>query len=44
MIAVFGGMLFMSGYLLVHSFKTRGDMKALLLGESRILISSQQSG
>lgn len=34
-IAVFGGMLFMSGYLLVHSFKTRGDITALLLGERR---------
>ena len=35
LIAVFGGMLFLSGYLLFHSFKTNGDIKALLLGEAR---------
>ena len=34
-VAVFGGMLFLSAYLLVHSFKTGGDVKALLLGETR---------
>ena len=34
-VAVFGGMLFLSAYLLVHSFKTGGDIKALLLGEAR---------
>lgn len=34
-IAVFGGMLFLSAYLLVHSAKTGGDVKALLLGEQR---------
>jgi len=34
-IAVFGGMLFLSAYLLVHSVKTRGDVNALLLGEAR---------
>jgi hypothetical protein len=25
----------LSPYLLIHSFKTRGDVKALLLGEAR---------
>ena len=34
-VAIFGGMLFLSAYLLVHSFKTGGDIKALLLGEAR---------
>ena len=34
-LAVFGGMLFLSIYLLVHSVKTKGDMRALLLGEAR---------
>lgn len=34
-LAVFGGMLFLSVYLLIHSVKTRGDVKALLLGEAR---------
>lgn len=34
-VAVFGGMLFLSAYLLVQSFKTRGDVTALLLGERR---------
>ncbi len=34
-VAVFGGMLFLSAYLLVHSVKTGGDLKALLLGENR---------
>ncbi len=34
-VAVFGGMLFMSAYLLVQSFRTRGDIAALLLGEER---------
>lgn len=34
-LAVFGGMLFLSSYLLIHSFKTQGDLKALLLGEAR---------
>ncbi len=36
-VAVFGGMLFLSSYLLVHSVKTGGDVKALLLGETRAL-------
>jgi hypothetical protein len=35
LVAVFGGMPFLSGYLLFHSFKTNGDIKALLLGETR---------
>ena len=33
--AVFGGMLFLTIYLLVVSFKVNGDIKALLLGEAR---------
>ena len=33
--AFFGGMLFLSAYLLVHSFRTNGNTKALLLGEER---------
>jgi hypothetical protein len=35
LVAVFGGMPFLSAYLLFHSFKTNGDMRALLLGEAR---------
>ena len=35
LVAFFGGMLFLSAYLLVHSFRTKGDSKALLLGEGR---------
>lgn len=34
-LAFFGGMLFLSIYLLVHSFKVNGNIKALLLGEAR---------
>lgn len=34
-IAVFGGMPFLSAYLLVVSFTTRGDLKAMLLGQAR---------
>jgi hypothetical protein len=34
-VAFFGGMLFLSIYLLVHTGRTRGDMKVLLLGEGR---------
>ncbi len=34
-LAVFGGMMFLSIYLLIQSFSTRGDVKALLLGEAR---------
>ena len=33
--AFFGGMLFLSAYLLVQTGRTGGDMKALLLGADR---------
>jgi hypothetical protein len=32
---VFGGMLFLSAYLFIASFRAHGDVKALLLGEAR---------
>ena len=35
LIAVFGGMLFLSAYLLILSFQTKGDVKALMLGPLR---------
>jgi len=35
LIAVFGGMLFLSAYLLIASVRARGDMKIVLLGERR---------
>lgn len=35
-LAFFGGMMFLSVYLLVHIHRTRGDAKALLLGEARV--------
>ncbi|ASJ91728.1 hypothetical protein [Porphyrobacter sp. CACIAM 03H1] len=35
LVAVFGGMLFLSAYLLVESWRTRGDVAALLLGPER---------
>ena len=35
LIAVFGGMPFLSAYLLIASFKTKGDIKAMLWGEAR---------
>lgn len=35
LLASIGGMLFMSIYLLVHSYRTGGDMAALLLGPAR---------
>lgn len=35
LVAVFGGMLFLSSYLLLHSWRVRGDVRALLLGPSR---------
>jgi hypothetical protein len=35
-LAFFGGMLFLSIYLLVQTRRTKGDMKALLLGEGRV--------
>jgi hypothetical protein len=34
-VAFFGGALFLSAYLLVESFRKRGDVEALLLGERR---------
>ena len=34
-VAVFGGMLFLSAYLLIISFRTGGDMRAILLGAER---------
>lgn len=33
-LAFFGGMLFLSIYLLIQSHRTGGDMRALLLGEA----------
>jgi hypothetical protein len=33
--AFFGGMLFVSIYLLIQTSRTRGDVRALLLGEAR---------
>lgn len=35
LVAFFGGMLFLSIYLLVQTGRTKGDMAALLLGEAR---------
>lgn len=35
LIALFGGALFLSAYLLVESIKANGDVKALLLGSAR---------
>ena len=35
LVAVLGGMLFLSIYLLAASFQTQGNVKALLLGEAR---------
>ncbi len=34
-VAVFGGMLFLSAYLLIISFRTGGDIRKILLGEAR---------
>ncbi len=34
-VASFGGALFLSAYLLILSFQTKGDMAALLLGTKR---------
>lgn len=34
-VAMFGGMMFLSVYLLVISFTTGGDVRKLLLGETR---------
>lgn len=35
-IAFFGGMLFLSIYLLIHTGRSRGDIRAVLLGEARV--------
>lgn len=35
-LAFFGGMLFLSIYLLIHIQRTGGDVRALLLGPSRL--------
>jgi hypothetical protein len=35
LVAVFGGALFLSAYLFVESFRTKGDMRKLLLGTAR---------
>lgn len=35
LIAFLGGMLFLSIYLLIHTARSRGDIKTLLLGEAR---------
>lgn len=35
LVALFGGMLFLSVYLLIHTGRSRGDIKAVLLGEAR---------
>ncbi len=34
--AVFGGALFLSAYLLVESFRAKGDSRTLLLGAARV--------
>ena len=36
LVAVLGGALFLSAYLLVESFRTKGDMRRLLLGAGRV--------
>ena len=36
LVAIFGGMLFLSIYLLVHSYRSGGDIRVLLLGQARI--------
>jgi len=35
LLAVFGGALFLSAYLLVESFRAKGDVRTLLLGAAR---------
>ena len=35
LVAFFGGMPFLSAYLLVHTYRTNGDICALLLGPGR---------
>ncbi len=34
-LALFGGMMFLTVYLLIMSFRVNGDLKALLIGERR---------
>lgn len=36
LVAVFGGALFLSTYLLIESFRTKGDIRRLLLGDARV--------
>lgn len=36
LVAVFGGALFLSAYLLVESVRTEGDVRKLLLGTARV--------
>jgi hypothetical protein len=36
-VAFFGGIMFLAPYLVFTSFKTKGDMRALLLGKERAL-------
>ena len=36
LVAVFGGALFLSAYLLIESFRTKGDIRRLLLGDARV--------
>ena len=36
LVAVLGGALFLSAYLLAESFRTKGDMRKLLLGAARV--------
>ena len=36
-VAFFGGMMFLTIYLLVVSYQVKGDIKALLLGQARAL-------
>jgi hypothetical protein len=35
LVAFFGGILFLSAYLFVESFRAKGDVASLLLGENR---------
>jgi hypothetical protein len=37
LVAVFGGALFLSAYLFVESFRTRGDVRKLLVGAARVM-------
>ncbi len=36
LVAVFGGMLFLSAYLLILSFQTNGDLQAMVFGRRRV--------